>query len=108
VNLSEYQAKALLTAVYPKDVAIMYLGVALVGEAGEVANQVKKYIRNDGRQLTPERIEKIADELGDVLWYISMMAHELDIPLDAIAQRNLDKLAGRSKRGTIAKDGEVR
>ena len=93
MNLDEYQLKALETAMYPENAKIIYPALGLAGEAGELANQVKKIIRDDGGNLTPERKEKIVDELGDVLWYCAALASDIEMSLDAIAQANLLKLA---------------
>ena len=97
MNFEEYQAAIKDFAVYPRDnelAAISYLALGLNGEAGEVAEQVKKAIRNDGH-LTSERRERITEELGDVLWYITRIAVEFDVSLSEIARGNVEKLQNR-------------
>lgn len=111
MKLSEYQEKAIKTAVYPKHVALPYLALGLAGEAAEVANKVKKIIRGD-YDNDPERAEEalnqIAMELGDTLWYIAVLADELGSNLDLIAAANIDKLAARAEADTLKGSGDNR
>jgi NTP pyrophosphatase (non-canonical NTP hydrolase) len=103
MNFEDYQKIIETFAVYPRDnelLAISYLALGLNGEAGEVADEVKKAIRNDGH-ISPERRAKILDEIGDVLWYITRLAIEFDTPLSAIAQANIDKLEERRQAGEL-------
>jgi NTP pyrophosphatase (non-canonical NTP hydrolase) len=76
----------------------------LAGEAGEVANQVKKILRDNAGELTAERRAKIVDELGDVLWYAAALASDIGISLEEVAALNLAKLAKRFEAGTIQGD----
>ena len=99
-----YQLKAQGTAIYPNEAKVTYPALGLAGEAGEVANQVKKIIRDDGGQLTTERANKIIDELGDCLWYIAAIASDLNISLDAVATGNLLKLAQRKASNELQGD----
>lgn len=110
MNFTDYQRRALTTAVYPTDhmQGIYYTGLGLVNEAGEVAGKIKKMIRDDGATLTAERREMIAAEIGDVLWYCAALAHELGLQLEEIAQSNIAKLEDRANRGVIKGDGDVR
>ena len=73
-----------------------------------MANKVKKVLRDNGGVLSTERRSQLADEVGDVLWYAAAMSEELGIPLEEIAQRNLDKLKARRERGTIGGSGDTR
>ena len=104
MDFKTYQAGAQKTAVYPAETRITYPALGLAGEAGEVANQVKKIIRDNAGQLTPERRAKILDELGDVLWYAAALATDLDASLDEVATANLQKLASRAQNGTLQGD----
>jgi NTP pyrophosphatase (non-canonical NTP hydrolase) len=104
MDFSTYQEGANKTALYPQTAKITYPALGLVGEAGEVANQVKKILRDNAGQLTPERRAKILDELGDVLWYAAALATDLESSLDEIAVANLQKLANRAANGTIQGD----
>ena len=106
---SEYQAKAKETAIFPEDKALEYLSLGLVGEAGEIANKVKKFIRDGAAQdeYLAKRIE-IGYEIGDVLWYCAVLAKEMEMDLGHIMENNLQKLADRKKRGTLSGSGDNR
>jgi NTP pyrophosphatase (non-canonical NTP hydrolase) len=109
MDLVDYQTAALCTALYPNQGDnFVYPALGLAGEAGEVADKLKKVIRdNDGTLTDPVR-ESVAKELGDVLWYVAVLAHELSYDLDTIAKNNLDKLASRMERGVITGSGDNR
>jgi NTP pyrophosphatase (non-canonical NTP hydrolase) len=99
MNFEEYQAEAKQTALYPRRLRnLEYPTLGLAGEAGEVANIVKKIQRDFGGEITEETRQKLKDELGDVLWYISACADELGLTLAEIAEFNVEKLAKRHKR----------
>ena len=107
-DLDMYQKVALTTAIYPREQAIIYPTLGLTGEAGEVANKVKKIIR-DGSDSKDERlVSEIKSEIGDCLWYIAVLASDFDIKLSDIASTNLEKLANRKKNGTIHGSGDNR
>lgn len=112
-SFDQYQEMALETATYP-DVGhnLLYPALGLAGEAGEVADKIKKWWRNHaitaGSQLTSEQHSELNKEVGDVLWYIAAMASELKVPLWNIAQTNLVKLSDRRERGTIKSEGDNR
>jgi NTP pyrophosphatase (non-canonical NTP hydrolase) len=108
VELSEYQRLSRRTAQYPREAWLAYPALGLAGEAGEVAEHVKKTIRDDGGQVGAERKAALAKELGDVLWYVAQLATELGLELDAIAQLNLDKLFSRQQRGVLSGSGDDR
>lgn len=111
MDMSQYQSAATETAQFPNEYpaqGLSYTALGLVGEAGEVANQVKKVQRDDDGEITAERRTKLFHELGDVLWYVAMTANELGYGLNEIAQANLDKLRARKARGTVKGDGDVR
>lgn len=108
-----YQAKAGQTAIYPESGtgsfnAVAYAVLGLSNEAGEVAGKLKKVWRDDQGQLTHPRKAAIADELGDVLWYLAAVANELGYDLEEIAKHNLDKLFSRQERGVIGGSGDNR
>ena len=99
MNFEEYQTEASQTAHYPRRMSnLEYPTLGLTGEAGEVANIVKKIQRDHDGVLTDEIRGKLKDELGDVLWYISACADELGITLTEIAEYNVNKLAKRHGR----------
>lgn len=96
MNFEEYQSAARKTAHYPRRLEnLEYPTLGLAGEAGEVANIVKKIQRDHGGVLNEDIRSKLKDELGDVLWYISACADELDLAMNEIAEYNVDKLAKR-------------
>ena len=105
LTLDQYQEQAKATAVYPDDQAMNYLVAGMAGEVGEVASVWAKYLRGDdphGLQL------QMLAELGDVLWFVAMLAHELSYDLSTVAQNNLDKLADRANRGKLKGNGDDR
>ncbi|MDE7335830.1 MAG: nucleoside triphosphate pyrophosphohydrolase family protein [Muribaculaceae bacterium] len=108
MTLEEYQNGALKTALYPREYAIVYPTLGLNGEAGEVADKVKKTIRDFGGEFSAERREAIAMELGDVMWYAATLAHDLGYSLSEIAEMNLRKLQSRVARGKLHGEGDNR
>lgn len=108
MTLNQYQEQSKATAIYPKEQGLAYVSLGLSAEAGEVANKVKKIIRDDNSQLTPDKAEAISQELGDVLWYVAQLATELGVNLDDVAQGNLDKLLSRKERGQLQGSGDTR
>ena len=109
MNFTEYQNLALATAIQPKKYETIYPALGLCGEAGEVAEKVKKSIRDGIHNWPDEQFkEELTKELGDVLWYISALASDLDISLNEIAENNLLKLASRKKRNKIGGSGDNR
>lgn len=109
ITATEYQTRASETAIFPKQKALEYLTLGLVGEAGEIANKAKKLIR-DGADVDGynDKLNQIGAELGDVLWYAAMLAKEVDMNLGKIMEANLDKLADRKTRGVIGGSGDNR
>lgn len=112
-TLADYQEQAAEFARYPEaswgtPAAIAYASLGLAGEAGEVANKVKKILRDKGGVWTTEDRDKIGKELGDVLWYLAALADEFALHLDDVAAGNLKKLSGRQDRGTIQGSGDDR
>lgn len=107
-HMDDYQRSASITAKYPSDRGLEYCVLGLASEAGEVAGKLKKAIRDEGGNISPERREVLLSELGDVLWYVAMVALELDAPLSSVAQSNLNKLSDRQDRGVIGGDGDTR
>lgn len=111
MEFSNYQKQATKTAVYPGTksiIGLMYVALELANEAGEVAGDVKKTVRDDSGILTSERKDHIIDELGDVLWDIAMLCYEIETPLETVATRNLAKLRKRQRENTIHGSGDDR
>lgn len=96
-------------AIYPaQGDNYSYPALGLVGESGEVAEKIKKIIRDQDGVLTDENRIEIAKELGDVLWYIAILADEMGVTLDKVAEGNLEKLNSRKKRGVLSGSGDNR
>lgn len=108
MDLNDYQAAALTTAVYPENKRIIYPALGMNGEAGEVADKVKKVIRDNEQEFTDENKRAIAYEVGDVLWYCATMAHDLGYTLEEVAKMNIDKLQSRQQRGKLGGSGDNR
>lgn len=106
---NEYQTAALQTAIYPNQGNnLIYPVLGLCGESGEVAEKVKKLIRDGDGVLTDYDRSKIALELSDCLWYAAVLAWELDYTMEEVMQLNLDKLRSRLERGTLTGSGDDR
>jgi len=104
-----YQDAAEATALYPdKGDNLYYPTLGLAGEAGEVCEKVKKIMRDQKGYVTEENTEAISQELGDVLWYVAMVATELNMSLSAIAEDNMQKLKDRQERGVLQGSGDKR
>ena len=109
MEMNEYQKGALSTAMYPnKGNNIIYPTLGLVGEAGEVAEKVKKIIRDNNGELTNEKKKEIVLECSDVMWYIATLCYELGYDMSDVAQMNLDKLFSRKQRGKLGGSGDNR
>ena len=109
MELNDYQRESRKTALYP-DVGgnPIYPTLGLVGEAGEVADKVKKILRDKKGVFDKDSKVAIKFELGDVLWYISQLSSELGYELEEVAHANLEKLNSRKSRGKIHGSGDNR
>ena len=107
-DLDMYQKVALTTAIYPREQAIIYPTLGLTGEAGEVANKVKKIIRDGSDSKDEKLVSEIKAEIGDCLWYIAVLASDIGVKLSDIASNNLIKLEKRKDKGTIHGSGDDR
>lgn len=116
MNFNDYQKQALTTDTYNKndglvsvtDLAFLNKVLGLVGESGEVAEKVKKILRNNDGVATEDDRREIMKELGDVLWYMATLSQYLGYDFEEVAQTNLDKLADRKKRDVIKSEGDNR
>lgn len=110
MTFDEYQKRAITTNLSKQDnfQELMQQVLGLGDEAGEVLAIFKKWIRDNEADL--DRLDKknVAKELGDILWYIAVVAHDLDISFDEIAQMNIDKLRSRQERGALRGSGDER
>jgi NTP pyrophosphatase (non-canonical NTP hydrolase) len=116
MEIQEYQTIIGKTAVYPQDIGLAYCGLGLTGEAGEVAEKIKKVYR-DNEELSgyfsghiPRRRVKsellkfqkdIKKELGDVLWYITAISNEVGLSFEEIMETNYNKLLARRDTNTL-------
>jgi len=103
MGLNAYQKAAAKTAIYKAEHSILYPALGLAGEAGEVANKVKKMLRDGDFDR-----QAISAEIGDVLWYIAALSRDLNINMHDLAMNNLEKLYGRKARGTLQGSGDKR
>ena len=102
-QMNDYQRAAASTAIYKQEHAVIYPALGLAAEAGEVANKVKKILRDSNFDR-----EAIADEVGDCLWYIAALCRDLNIDMQEIADNNIKKLKDRLERGVISGSGDKR
>lgn len=109
MTFNEYQHISRKTAAYPNaGQNFIYPALGLTGEAGEVANKVKKVHRDDHDQFDTASREGVKQELGDLLWYMAQLATELGLSLEDIAATNIEKLKSRQQRGVIGGSGDER
>lgn len=116
MELDQYQKYALETRQYPEEYKIIYPALGMNGESGEVADKVKKVLRDTvvirdskGSVILPDNVrEELAKEVGDVLWYVAIMADDLGYSLDEIASMNYKKLKSRKQRDAISGSGDNR
>lgn len=113
MDFADYQRRAAETAIYPRAGeqhmdGLTYVTLGLVGEAGEIANKVKKVLRDCGGLIPPQKLMEILEEGGDVLWYLARLCSEAGVDLGEVAALNISKLEGRALRGTLRGDGDQR
>lgn len=108
MDFNTYQQQAATTAVYPESAKYVYPTLGLCGETGEVAEKIKKVIRDNGGVFTEEKKKEIVKEVGDVLWYIAALLSDLGVTMDEAAVGNLEKLFSRKERGVINGNGDNR
>lgn len=107
MTFDEYQAEAQKTAIYPDEYRIVYPALGLNGEAGEVAEKIKKVLR-DGKGYSPNVIDDLEKEIGDVLWYVAAVCRDLGINMNDAAEKNIAKLRSRQERGVLQGSGDNR
>lgn len=110
MNFNDYQKQALTTVISEgnefNDLLHWVLGIN--GESGEIAEKVKKIIRDKGGKVSEADKKELGREIGDVLWYLAVFAHHLGIEFDKVAADNLSKLADRRQRGRLQGSGDNR
>lgn len=110
MDFDEYQKLALRTNIGHEDEfkELMKQVLGLADEAGEVQAIFKKWIRDDNADPAVFKKDMVKKELGDVLWYIAVIADNIGISMQDVAQLNIDKLASRLERGTLSGSGDDR
>ena len=120
LTLNQYQTEAMRTASGMcekcNDNLILNGAMGLNGEAGEVADKVKKVIRdtvlsidaNGAIVLSHDNRIELAKEIGDVLWYCATLANDLGMKLGDVAQMNINKLKSGQERGKLSGSGDNR
>lgn len=113
MDFNEYQKESRKTAIYPNQGNdFVYATFGLVGESGEIAGKMKKFIRDHNirtpQELSAEQKDDLAKELGDVLWYMAQLATELDLSLEEVAEKNIEKLRSRKERNMLGGSGDNR
>lgn len=115
MDMEEYQATAMQTAIYPD--ALIYPMLGLQGEVGELSEKLKKFFRDNDYEVQMEDcVEEMpaqlryemALECGDILWYLTAISSDLGYSLEEIASLNLEKLEGRVSRNTLRGSGDFR
>jgi len=105
-HLQDYETFVVHTQKFPKEVAEAYLIAGLLSEAGEVAGVYKRVLRQDAAYTDDVAKQKMIDELGDVLWYITSLCLQYDSSLQELISRNTAKLAQRVANNTIKGEGD--
>lgn len=108
MNFEDYQKQATETAVYPERYKVIYPTMGLAGEAGEVANKLKKIYRDRDGVIDEDAVKEVCAEIGDVLWYCAALCTDLGVGLDTVAEANLKKLQDRSGRNAVNGSGDNR
>ncbi len=109
LTFNDYQRESRKTAIYPNAGSnFIYPALGLGGEAGEVLEKIKRIIRDKNGVVDDEMREKIAKELGDVLWYVAQLCTELNLSMEDVARKNLEKLFSRKERGVLQGEGDDR
>jgi len=106
-SLDEYQRDAIALDISSKH-GVPYYALGVAGEAGEVAEKAKKLLRDDDGVLTEERREAMLKELGDVIWYVSVLAAKLGYKFSEVGHSNITKLRERQANGKLRGDGDNR
>lgn len=109
-DFNAYQQFVKTMKMYPAEARVVYPSLGLTGEAGEIAEKVKKWLRDEdySNGMSMERREALLGELGDPLWYIAALADDLGYTLQEVVDFNVNKLSSRKERGKLHGDGDNR
>lgn len=93
MEMNDFQREALESVAFKqKDItALAHRSLGVAGEAGELANVIKKIIRDKNGEATDEDISKITEKLGDTLYYVAVLAEYFNITLEQAAAKSLEK-----------------
>ncbi len=108
MTTKDYQNIIAETAVFPKEIGLTYCTMGLCGEAGEVAEKMKKLFRDEGGVVSPQFRYDIRKELGDVMWYVTALSNELGFTLEEVMEYNYNKLMLRRATNTLHGSGDNR
>jgi NTP pyrophosphatase (non-canonical NTP hydrolase) len=114
MDFKDYQAQAIKTDLFggkPQPItsnAFLAQLLGLVGETGEIAEKFKKLYRDKNGEFSEDDKAAMTKELGDVLWYVSVVSTYLDISLQDVATQNIEKLKSRQQRGKLSGSGDNR
>jgi len=109
MNFREYEKQSRKTAIYPMEYKVVYPMIGLSGEVGEVAEKIKKQIRDKKSDFKDKEFKKkVSHEISDVLWYIANLAYDLEIDLQDCAEYSIKKLESRMKRNKLRGNGDER
>lgn len=108
MNPYKYQTIIKQTAIYPKEIGILYCALGLASESGEVCDKIKKIYRDFNGNFSDEKKQEIAYEISDVIWYCTALSMELGYDLESIMQMNYDKLTKRKETNTLQGEGDKR
>ena len=118
MNINEYQLAAHGFADYtlpfvtegekPTRIDYVYPVMGLAEEAGEVSGKFAKAVRDCKGVISEERKTEIVKELGDVCWFVAEICTLLNVSMEEVMQKNIDKLTSRKERGVIKGEGDNR
>jgi NTP pyrophosphatase (non-canonical NTP hydrolase) len=108
IFMDDYKIWTRKTAIYPKDKVLEYVTLGLCGECGEIANKIKKVIRDDDGVITEEKKNQLKGELGDIYYYLARLSDELGLDINTILHENIKKLEDRKERGVLGGSGDNR
>lgn len=108
MEFNEYQEEAMKNKIYGYGDKVIYPALGLGNEAGEVQGKIKKVLRDSEGDFNEENRAKIADECGDVLWYLAALCEDIGYSLEQVAKLNITKLLSRRERGVIGGSGDTR
>jgi NTP pyrophosphatase (non-canonical NTP hydrolase) len=110
MDIDDYQEIAHTTAVYPEEIGEIYCALGAAGEAGELANKVKKYFIRDASPggLTSEQKKAVVQEVGDVFWYLVELLTNMNVRASEALFLNISVLASRQERDALHGSGDTR